>query len=440
MYNKEKTLVIILAETRAWEKTFDNFKTNVLKPLNSDLCLCIGIKNDYDYNNSFYKEAKYSFLYNEPDDWADAFNYAELNIKNIKYNINIENIEDTQKKPPYIEDLQKTPTHIENIKYINYTNKNSIWGKIQKWDESTDNIDYLGRFPNEQSILEDKHIFLKNYEEIVYHTPQFIFTEWRYCAYGIKKKYIENTDNIILQYGINTIRPLNKNNNIFGSWKRFLQIKEQFLGGIKDHYNEHKGSAAILIFFRWFLFKKLEETGIINNYDRFIITRSDYIWRLEHPSLSILTNDKIWIPNCETYEGITDRHAVIPKQYMKQYCNILTNMIDENSNNYFNKMKNISEIKVFNLEKLILFHLNEYKINYNFFPYIMFTIRPNNVNTRWMAGTIYNEKEGYYIKYISEDVCSQNYVNDFILWKNKNKGDLTDYYKEIIPCDIKYYY
>ena len=46
-----KTLVIILSETRASELTFDSFKKNVIDTLNADLCVCIGVKPDYDYTN-----------------------------------------------------------------------------------------------------------------------------------------------------------------------------------------------------------------------------------------------------------------------------------------------------------------------------------------------------------------------------------------------------
>jgi hypothetical protein len=64
----QKTLVIILSETRAHELTFSNFKKNVIDELNADLCLCIGVKSDYDYENPFYKLAKYRFLYDEEND------------------------------------------------------------------------------------------------------------------------------------------------------------------------------------------------------------------------------------------------------------------------------------------------------------------------------------------------------------------------------------
>ena len=44
-----KTIVILLSETRASELTFDSFKKNVIDELNADLCVCIGVKPDYDY-------------------------------------------------------------------------------------------------------------------------------------------------------------------------------------------------------------------------------------------------------------------------------------------------------------------------------------------------------------------------------------------------------
>ena len=77
------TLVIVLAETRAHELTFDNFKKNVIDELGADLCLCIGVKSDYDYENPFYKLAKYHFLYNEEDDpnFAKSVEYSYENTQ-----------------------------------------------------------------------------------------------------------------------------------------------------------------------------------------------------------------------------------------------------------------------------------------------------------------------------------------------------------------------
>ena len=76
MDKNSKTLVIILSETRASEITFENFQKNVIDELNADLCVCIGVKSDYDYNNPFYKLSKYKFTYNEHYDFGSAFEYA----------------------------------------------------------------------------------------------------------------------------------------------------------------------------------------------------------------------------------------------------------------------------------------------------------------------------------------------------------------------------
>lgn len=76
----EKTLVVILSETREYELTFANFKQNVIDELNADLCLCIGVKSNYNYENHFYKLAKYRFLYNEEDD-RDFSKSLELSYK-----------------------------------------------------------------------------------------------------------------------------------------------------------------------------------------------------------------------------------------------------------------------------------------------------------------------------------------------------------------------
>lgn len=82
-----KTLVIILSETRAHELTFDSFKTNVIDVLCADLCLCIGVKSNYDYDNPFYKLAKFRFLHNEDDDpdFVKSVEYSYSETQKCEY-------------------------------------------------------------------------------------------------------------------------------------------------------------------------------------------------------------------------------------------------------------------------------------------------------------------------------------------------------------------
>lgn len=288
-----KTLVIILAETREAEVTFNNFKMNVLDELKADLCVCIGIKPSYDYTNPMWMNAKYKFTYNEPVDYSTAF------------------------------------------------------------DEAFDQI-----------------------------------------------------------------AKENKNVNIF-PWRNYLQIRDQFLGGVlcDDKSLQHDGSAGILIFFRWFLLQQLKVNGLLDIYDRFIITRSDFVYELPHPSMNILNKDYIWVPNGEQYGGVTDRHVVLSKTTVEPYLNIFEKFILEKQT-YFDKMKLTNK---WNLEQVIKFHLEANSVfdKVKFFPYIMYSVRSPTGTTRWSKGS-YNDKLGLYVKYKTEYDSSHYNKNLFLQSKNDN--------------------
>lgn len=359
-----KTLVVILGETRAHELSFDSFKKNVIDELNADLCLCIGVKPDYDYSNPFYALSKYKFLYDEPDDYGDAFEYA--------YNL----------------------ISVNRPKYECMYDTNRLFALVPHPKQSTDNIKYYGET--------DYSINMNDYddEEIIVHTKYCTHNAWRKQIYGIKNSV---NNNIHVDEHVNTYKkPL--------YWREFLKVKNQFLGGIKDKDNEHPGSGGILIFYRWFLLKNLIDNDLIDKYDRFIITRSDFIYQLPHPKVELMDENRVWIPDCEHYHGYTDRHAVLSKKNITLYLNILNNMVLK-SNNYFLKMIRKDD---WNLEQLIRFHLKQNSILHAVkeFPYIMYSVRNINGTTRWEQGC-YSNEFGYYIKYNSEYEKSSHYKNQF---------------------------
>ena len=374
----KKTLVIVLSETRTSELTFDNFKKNVINELNADLCVCIGVKPDYDYDNPFYKLAKYRFLYDEPDDFGDAFEYA--------YNIISE----------------------KKQKYECLLNVNTIYGK--KIQESTENITYYG---NDDNITDRINDF--DDDEIIIHTKDFNDLSLKNQVYGIKN----SSDNIFFneENVITYKKPL--------YWRKLLKIKNNLFGGVKDDEDQHVGSAGILIFFRWFLLKNLIENDLINKYDRFIITRSDYIYQLPHPKVENMDENYMWIPDCEYYGGYTDRHVILSQKNIENYLNILNNLVCR-SNEYYMKMINKSD---WNLEQLIKFHFEQNNIIHILkeFPYIMYAVRNNNGSTRWSVGE-YSNQYGYYIKYKTEYDKSTQYKNEY-----ENSGlTIDEFYKKKI--------
>lgn len=367
-----KTLVIILAETRAHELTFDTFKKNVMDELNADLCLCIGVKSDYDYENPFYKLAKYKFLYNElSGDFGDAFDDA--------YNI-----------------LKKDVNKYEKIEKFGKTVK--CYGTYDNENLNKLNLD----------DFDDDELIIKN-------------------------NILSNKVNI---YGINTNVLENKNSDIYNErivtykkslhWREFLKIQNQFMGGIEDPIHKHEGSGAILIFFRWFLLKNLIENDILSKYDRFVITRSDFVFQLPHPKIEMMNANYVWIPDGEDYGGYTDRHAILSQHNIIPYLNIFNNFVLK-SNDYFFKMY---EKQDWNLEKVIKFNLEQQNIvNVRKMPYIMYSVRNINGESRWCHG-IYNDNLGYFVKYRKEFSASNYYRKIFEGYSPSI--DISEFYKNYI--------
>src|SRR5205807_8981737 len=77
-YGRNKTLVIIFGETRGHELTYENIEKNLINAVgaDTDLALCIGVHENYNYGNPFYRNAKYKFTYPEPFDSGTAFDFA----------------------------------------------------------------------------------------------------------------------------------------------------------------------------------------------------------------------------------------------------------------------------------------------------------------------------------------------------------------------------
>jgi len=68
--DRERVLVAVVAETRAWEITAAAFFSNVIDPLGADLALCIG---DHEPPNPFHERARFVWSTAEPDDWGEAY-------------------------------------------------------------------------------------------------------------------------------------------------------------------------------------------------------------------------------------------------------------------------------------------------------------------------------------------------------------------------------
>jgi len=272
----ERTLVCILAQTRAHALTWPSFKRHVLDELNADLALALCADERYDYANPFWQHAQYRWTAPEYGDFGDGFDEAQA---------------------------------------------------------------------------------------------------WLADAAGVKPE----------------------------PWRHILQIGGVWLGAINSE-RKQPGAGAVLLYIRWFLLHRILLAGLLDCYDRFVITRSDFIWAAPHPPLSVLDPAAIWFPFGEFYGGLTDRHVVISSADVPR----VLNMIDDIVLRTDDLITRLPMRPDFNIESYTYFHLRSQDLirRTRLFPYVMFTVRDKGDPTSWAPG-VWNEEAGLTVKYRSEYQMAQ---------------------------------
>jgi hypothetical protein len=177
----QRTLVVVLSETRAHELTFDNFKKNVIDELGADLCLCIGAKSDYDYQNPFYQLAKYRFLYDEESDRSFAksveYSYQETpEIPQYDNGVPIKHYTEFLKLKTHIGSENDDPTDFSNYCISTYIHIFFLWF-LQKNARENDlsskydrfiivRSDYIYTVPfPKMELLDESHVWIPDWED-----------------------------------------------------------------------------------------------------------------------------------------------------------------------------------------------------------------------------------------------------------------------------------
>jgi hypothetical protein len=267
---KKPCLIVILGGTRAHHLTWHKFKVHVLDELKCDMAVCMSTKNESMPSDPFSQNAKYKWLYPEPEDWADAVNFA-----------------------------------------------------AQTENKARD------------------------------------------------------------------------------SWRSILRVSGILFGFIKDPLleNTRQSSAVILLFYRWFLLHSILREDVDKLYDRFILTRSDYLYELSHPPLELLSPEYVWIPTGQDYGGITDRHTIFSPSHLVSILSPLRDMILEPDALY----EVLQQHKSWNIEKYLAFHFYNQGILHKVrrVPLCMYTVRDHNDTAWWLQGK-WNKELGFFIKYPGE--------------------------------------
>lgn len=201
------------------------------------------------------------------------------------------------------------------------------------------------------------------------------------------------------------------------NWRELLGFSNSeapFLGGCYDEISRPAGSAGILIYYRWLALKKIQELGLTEKYNRFLITRSDFIWKSKHPSLKKLNQNNIWIPFGESYGGVTDRYALLNNEDIVTYLSLLKPIITDHIT-LKEKLIQFDKKRKINLESYIKFQLKDNGVlsRVKFTPYYMFSVRDENSPGRWSKGN-YNKNLKCFIKYPDEFTRSRIFSSFFM--------------------------
>eukprot|EP01037_Dinobryon_pediforme_P001802 gene1802-1832_t len=177
-------------------------------------------------------------------------------------------------------------------------------------------------------------------------------------------------------------------------WRQVLAIAGNWIGGVEGPTVRH-GGGAVVMFMRWFLLNRLVATGVLDHYDRFVVTRSDFLWMAPHPPLSVLRPDAVWIPEGEAHGGVTDRHIVVSRQDLAACLGLIDEVV-------LRPDRLLSEITApeINLEAFLAHCLRKHGAlqRAHWFPYIMFLVATQADTTRWSHGE-WDDKLGLRVKY-----------------------------------------
>jgi hypothetical protein len=178
-------------------------------------------------------------------------------------------------------------------------------------------------------------------------------------------------------------------------WRILLKIKHYWLGGIKGD-EAHPGGTAVPLYFRWWLRHNLIRDSVLQHYDRIIVTRSDFMWTIPHPPMSVLSSKNVWFPDGEYYYGLTDRHMVVSSDHALDALNLMEAVLLRPKQ----LRAAMSPYPRWNMEAYLAFHLESVGLRplVKVFPYVMFTVRDEQDPTRGALGTFVDDV-GAYVKY-----------------------------------------
>jgi hypothetical protein len=122
------------------------------------------------------------------------------------------------------------------------------------------------------------------------------------------------------------------------AWReRVAEYYTDHESGILGGALNYSGSGAIIFWYRWFLTERIRELNWKSRYDRFVITRSDHFYLCPH-DINELDPYFMWVPQGQTWGGVTDRYLVVNASNVLEALNILPPLL-KNPSRYSNYLQ-----------------------------------------------------------------------------------------------------
>jgi hypothetical protein len=205
-------------------------------------------------------------------------------------------------------------------------------------------------------------------------------------------------------------------------WRALSEPGGQLLGGIDDPEIEGGGSGAIVLFFRQFLAESIQGQRIADEYDWLVVTRSDLLWPVPHPSTRYLSSRHIYALDGEGYGGVEDRHLVVPRRFVERFLEVPGPAFSdpEELKRDLDRVGELPQWQMLNHERLVAARLRDLGLwrQVRFLPYVPYSVRPPGGQSRWTEGVL-DEERGFYVKYPTElerSRIAQQFVSDQRSW------------------------
>lgn len=205
-------------------------------------------------------------------------------------------------------------------------------------------------------------------------------------------------------------------------WRVLLKPGAQLLGGIEDPEIKEIGSGAIVMYFRQFLAESIERAGIVDEYDWLVVTRSDLLWPVPHPSVDDLSSRHIHALDGEGYGGVEDRHLIVPRRFVRRFLEVPGPVFSEPERlkRELDAISVAQDWPVLNPERFLAARLKALGLlrHVRYLPYLPYLVRAPGERTRWSPG-FFDEELGGYIKYPTElerSRIAQRYIQDEESW------------------------